>query len=64
MVIAVAAASDLVAIAARLSMFATEVLLAGVNLHRSNIVINHHIPWNPTRLIQHVGRLRDQRQGG
>jgi superfamily II DNA/RNA helicase len=45
-------------------MFATEVLLEGVNLHRSNIVINYHIPWNPARLIQRVERLRDQRQGG
>ena len=29
----------------------------GVNLHRSNIVINYDIPWNPTRLIQRVGRV-------
>jgi superfamily II DNA/RNA helicase len=28
-----------------------------VNLHRSNIVINYDIPWNPTRLIQRVGRV-------
>jgi superfamily II DNA/RNA helicase len=35
----------------------TEVLSEGVNLHRSNIVINYDIPWNPTRLIQRVGRI-------
>ena len=28
-----------------------------MNLHRSNIVINYDIPWNPTRLIQRVGRI-------
>jgi hypothetical protein len=32
------------------SMVVTEVLSEGVNLHRSNIVINYDIPWNPTRL--------------
>lgn len=35
----------------------TEVLAEGVNLHRSNVVINYDIPWNPTRLIQRVGRI-------
>ncbi|MFQ3579738.1 MAG: helicase-related protein, partial [Bacteroidales bacterium] len=35
----------------------TEVLSEGVNLHRSNIVINYDIPWNPTRLMQRVGRI-------
>ncbi len=38
-------------------LVATEVLSEGVNLHRSNIVINYDIPWNPTRLIQRVGRV-------
>ncbi|MDI6800383.1 MAG: helicase-related protein [Actinomycetota bacterium] len=28
-----------------------------MNLDRSNIVINYDIPWNPTRLIQRVGRI-------
>ena len=32
-------------------------LAEGVNLHRSNIVFNYDIPWNPTRLIQRVGRV-------
>lgn len=35
----------------------TEVLAEGVSLHRSNTVINYDIPWNPTRLIQRVGRV-------
>jgi len=26
-------------------------------LHRSNAVINYDIPWNPTRLMQRVGRI-------
>lgn len=38
-------------------LIATEVLSEGVNLHRSNIVMNYDIPWNPTRLIQRVGRV-------
>ena len=38
-------------------LVATEVLSEGVNLHRSNIVVNYDIPWNPTRLIQRVGRV-------
>lgn len=35
----------------------TEVLAEGVNLHRSNVIINYDIPWNPTRLMQRVGRI-------
>ena len=38
-------------------LIATEVLSEGVNLHRSNVVINYDIPWNPTRLMQRVGRI-------
>lgn len=38
-------------------LVATEVLAEGVNLHRSNVVVNYDIPWNPTRLIQRVGRV-------
>jgi Superfamily II DNA and RNA helicases len=35
----------------------TEVLSEGVNLHRSNVVINYDIPWNPIRLMQRSGRI-------
>lgn len=38
-------------------LVSTEVLSEGVNLHRANIVINYDIPWNPTRLMQRVGRI-------
>jgi superfamily II DNA/RNA helicase/HKD family nuclease len=38
-------------------LVSTEVLSEGVNLHRSNIVINYDIPWNPTKVIQRVGRV-------
>jgi len=38
-------------------LVSTEVLSEGVNLHRSNVVINYDIPWNPTRLMQRVGRV-------
>ncbi|MHB8277989.1 MAG: helicase-related protein, partial [Candidatus Humimicrobiaceae bacterium] len=38
-------------------LISTEVLSEGVNLHRSNTVINYDIPWNPTRMMQRVGRI-------
>ena len=38
-------------------LISTEVLSEGVNLHRSDVVINYDIPWNPTRLMQRVGRI-------
>ena len=38
-------------------LISTEVLSEGVDLHRSNIVINYDLPWNPTRVIQRVGRV-------
>lgn len=38
-------------------VIATEVLAEGVNLHRSNIVVNYDTPWNSTRLMQRLGRV-------
>ena len=38
-------------------LISTEVLSEGVNLHRANVVINYDIPWNPTRIMQRVGRI-------
>jgi superfamily II DNA/RNA helicase len=35
----------------------TDILSQGVNLHRSPIVINYDIPWNPTKMMQRVGRI-------
>jgi superfamily II DNA or RNA helicase len=38
-------------------LITTDILAEGVNLHRSNVVINYDIPWNPTRIMQRVGRI-------
>ncbi len=38
-------------------LISTEVLAEGINLHRSNIIINYDTPWNSTRLIQRIGRV-------
>lgn len=38
-------------------IFTTEVLAEGVNLHRSNVIVNYDIPWNSTRLMQRIGRV-------
>ena len=38
-------------------LITTDVLAEGINLHRSNIVINYDLPWNPTRVLQRVGRV-------
>ncbi len=35
----------------------TDVLAEGINLHRSNVIVNYDTPWNPTRLIQRLGRI-------
>ncbi|OAV73696.1 ATP-dependent RNA helicase dbpA [Bacteroidales bacterium Barb6] len=38
-------------------LIATDVLAEGINLHRSNVLINYDLPWNPTRVLQRVGRV-------
>jgi superfamily II DNA or RNA helicase len=38
-------------------VFTTEVLAEGINLHRSNVIINYDVPWNSTRLMQRIGRI-------
>lgn len=38
-------------------VIATEVLAEGVNLHRSNSIVNYDTPWNSTRLMQRIGRV-------
>ena len=35
----------------------TDVLAEGINLHRANVIVNYDTPWNPTRLIQRLGRI-------
>ncbi len=38
-------------------LITTDVLAEGVNLHRCNVVINYDLPWNPTRVMQRIGRI-------
>lgn len=38
-------------------LITTDVLAEGINLHRSNTIINYDLPWNPTKLMQRVGRI-------
>ncbi len=38
-------------------LITTEVLSEGVNLHRSNVIVNYDTPWNSTRLMQRIGRV-------
>ncbi len=38
-------------------LITTDVLAEGVNLHRSNILVNYDTPWNATRLMQRTGRI-------
>ena len=38
-------------------LFTTEVLAEGINLHRSNVIVNYDVPWNATRLMQRIGRV-------
>ncbi len=35
----------------------TDVLAEGINLHRSNVIVNYDLPWNPTKVMQRVGRI-------
>ncbi|HLK28343.1 MAG TPA: helicase-related protein [Puia sp.] len=38
-------------------LITTDVLAEGVNLHRSNVIVNYDTPWNATRLMQRIGRV-------
>lgn len=38
-------------------LISSDVLAEGVNLHRSNIIVNYDSPWNATRLMQRIGRV-------
>lgn len=35
----------------------TDSMSEGINLHRASIIINYDLPWNPTRVMQRVGRI-------
>lgn len=38
-------------------ILSSDVLAEGVNLHRSNVIVNYDSPWNATRLMQRIGRV-------
>jgi superfamily II DNA or RNA helicase len=38
-------------------LVATDAISEGFNLHRAGAVINYDIPYNPTRVIQRIGRI-------
>lgn len=38
-------------------LIATDALSEGYNLHRAGVIINYDIPYNPTRVIQRIGRI-------
>ena len=38
-------------------LIATDTLSEGINLHRAGVVINYDIPYNPTRVVQRIGRI-------
>jgi len=38
-------------------LITTDTLAEGVNLHRSNTLINYDLPWNSTKLMQRLGRI-------
>lgn len=41
----------------QLILICTDMLSEGVNLHKSNILINYDLPWNPVRIMQRLGRI-------
>jgi len=38
-------------------LLTTDILAEGINLHRSNALVNYDLPWNPTRVLQRAGRV-------
>jgi superfamily II DNA or RNA helicase len=38
-------------------IIATDAISEGYNLHRAGVIINYDIPYNPTKVIQRVGRI-------
>ena len=35
----------------------TDTLSEGINLHKASIIFNYDLPWNPTRVMQRIGRI-------
>jgi len=38
-------------------LITTDVLAEGINLHRAGRIMNYDLPWNPTRVMQRLGRI-------
>lgn len=38
-------------------LIATDAMSESINLHRASAIINYDLPWNPTRIMQRVGRI-------
>jgi hypothetical protein len=38
-------------------LICTDALSEGVNLHRAGVIFNYDIPYNPTRVVQRIGRI-------
>ncbi len=38
-------------------LITTDILAEGINLHKSNVIVNYDLPWNPTRVLQRIGRV-------
>lgn len=38
-------------------LLASDTISEGFNLNRAGLIVNYDIPWNPTRVIQRVGRI-------
>lgn len=38
-------------------LVSTDVLAEGMNLHKAHAVMNYDLPWNPTKVLQRVGRV-------
>jgi superfamily II DNA/RNA helicase len=38
-------------------LLGTDAISEGYNLHRAGVIINYDIPYNPTKVIQRIGRI-------
>lgn len=38
-------------------LISTDILSEGMNMHRSNKILNYDLPWNPTKVLQRAGRI-------
>ena len=38
-------------------LLTTDILAEGMNLHQAGRIMNYDLPWNPTRVMQRLGRI-------